>query len=176
MAAPCQRPLISYLISHKILQAVWDSSNLVSVSIMGDLPMFELVNGIIWRFSPLLPASTLGGHVLLGVAHSTMACHGVLPDLILSSHTNILYFPFFSISFNQKYLSQNIQWNTYLSIYTHTLAQIQRSKLYLRWIEGMQWTDHLNWSWHSVVGRRANHPVTSIPPTSRGRKDLGRIA
>lgn len=146
MAAPCQSPLISCLISHKILQAVWDSSNLVSVSIMGDLPMLELVNGIIWRFSPLLPASTLGGHVLLGVAHSTMACHGVLPDLILWSHTNILYFPFFSISFNQKHLSQNIQRNTYLSIYTHT-----RTNTKVQILSEMNRGDAMNWSFKLIL-------------------------
>jgi hypothetical protein len=72
MCAPYQSLLISCLISHKILLVVWDTS-LFSGSIMGDPTTYGLVNGIIQRFSPLLPALALGAHFLLEVAHSAMA-------------------------------------------------------------------------------------------------------
>lgn len=38
------------------------------------------------------------------------------------------------------------------------------------------WIDLTHIAVDTIVGRRANHPVTSIPPASRGKKDYGRIA
>lgn len=76
----CQNLLISCLIYHKILQAVWASN--LSGSIREDPAILGVMIGIIWRCSPLLPILTREAHILQEIAHSATACHGVLSDLI----------------------------------------------------------------------------------------------
>lgn len=78
----CQNLLISCLIYHKILQAVWASN--LSGSITEDPAILGVMIGIIWRCSPLLRILTLVAHILQEIAHSATACHGGVEPVIQS--------------------------------------------------------------------------------------------
>lgn len=72
----CRRPLI-------ILSAVWRSI-VLSDYIMEEHPLGVEMSGIITRCRLLLQASTMGLHILMETALSSMACHGGEGPVMLS--------------------------------------------------------------------------------------------